>query len=211
MGNTSDAGLLELMNAYAVFHQGHPGADVDAFCRHRLARNGSAPGVNVDGLPVEAQMGRMLGRLSRMAQLYAKKVLQPLNVANLEDFSYLATLRRMDKPRKGELIKSLFSETTSGTSVIKRLVDQGWVQELNDPEDGRSVRVRVTPKGQRVLEKCFPRMQQTSRMIFGLLSPDERSTLFALLKKLDGPHAKLLIERREDSFDELVEALYGKR
>jgi DNA-binding MarR family transcriptional regulator len=164
-----------------------------------------------DGLPIEAHMGRVFGHLSRMAHLYSKKVLRPLGVANLEDFGYLATLSRLDKPRKGELIRLMHAETTSGSAVIKRLVAEGWVKELRDKDDGRSTRVAVTAKGMRTLDRCFPRMAEMGRMIFGLLDAEEKATLYDLLKKIEEPHARLLIERREDGFDELVEALYGAR
>jgi DNA-binding MarR family transcriptional regulator len=209
MANTPQAELLKAVNAFAKFQMEHPGGDVDAFCRHRLAGERSRPMVLHDGLPIEAHMGRVFGHLSRMAHLYSKKVLRPLGVANLEDFGYLATLSNMDKPRKGELIRLMHAETTSGTSVIKRLLELGWVREVNDKEDGRSTRVLVTAKGQRTLERCFPRMAEMGRMFFGLLDPDEKATLFTLLRKIEEPHAQLLIAHRADSFEALVNKLYG--
>jgi hypothetical protein len=211
MAHTPQAEWLEVVNAFAAFQLEHPGGDVDAFCRHRLAGKTRRTLRFEDGLPIEAHMGRVFGHLSRMAHLYSKKVLRPLGVANLEDFGYLATLSRMHKPRKGELIRLMHAETTSGSSVIKRLVAQGWVKELSDKDDGRSTRVMVTAKGLRTLERCFPRMAEMGRMIFGLLDPKEKATLYDLLKKIEEPHARLLIERREDGFDELVAALYARR
>jgi DNA-binding MarR family transcriptional regulator len=202
---------LEVVNAFAAFQAEHPDGDVDAFCRHRLAGKARPTTCMEDGLPIEAHMGRVFGHLSRMAHLYSKKVLRPLGVANLEDFGYLATLSRLYKPRKGELIRLMHAETTSGSAVIKRLVAEGWVKELRDKDDGRSTRVAVTAKGMRTLDRCFPRMAEMGRMIFGLLDPEEKATLYDLLKKIEEPHARLLIERREDGFDELVEALYGAR
>lgn len=209
MPKTRDTQVVDLVNAFASFQHAHRGADIDAFCRHRLSAEAPAAPPLEDGLPLEAHMGRVFGHLSRMANLYAKKVLPPLGLANLEDFGYLATLSRMDAPRKGELIRAMHSETTSGTSVLKRLVQQGWVRELPDPHDGRSQRVHVTPKGHRALAKCFPRMAEVGRMMFGVLDPKERTTLFTLLRKIEAPHAKLLIARRDDSFDELMADLYG--
>jgi DNA-binding MarR family transcriptional regulator len=212
MARKKEEGLLELVEAYAAFQREHPQGDLDAFCRHRLAVRAPRAAVEgMEGFPLEGQMGRSFGRLARMVTVYSKKVLQPLGIQNLEDFGYLATLMDMGQPRKGELIRAMHSETTSGTSVIKRLVERGLMQELSDPEDGRSLRVRITAKGMRTLEKCFPAMIQVGHMVFGVLDATERKELFHLLRKMEEPHAKLLLERRNDSFEELMEGLYGRR
>ena len=209
MPRRKDASVVELVSAYADLQRKHLRAVFDSFCRNRLSNKPSPIVALEDGMSLEAHLGRSFGHLARMAQLYAKKVLRPTGVANLEDFGYLAQLSRMEQPRKKELIRSMHTETTSGSAVIKRLVAQGWVQELNDPDDGRSIRIKVTAKGHNTLKTCFPRMTQVGNMVFGLLDPAERVLLMRMLKKLEAPHVALLTAHREKRFEQLMASLYG--
>jgi DNA-binding MarR family transcriptional regulator len=81
---------------------------------------------------------------------------------------------------------------TSGgiTRLVDRMVDAGYLERRSCPTDRRSVFVALTPAGERMLaEATAEHLSGLDRHLVGVLDPDERAALEAILRKLrgDGP------------------------
>ena len=75
---------------------------------------------------------------------------------------------------------------TSGsmTAAVNRLEAQGYVKRIQDPSDGRYFNVRLTKTGRNVIKKAYKVHEQNLEAIVRVLTPNERSEIVRLLKKI---------------------------
>jgi DNA-binding MarR family transcriptional regulator len=103
------------------------------------------------------------------------------------DFAVLANLRRAGRPYRlsqRQLMDAL--NLTSGTVSVRvdRLVERGYVRRAADPEDGRSVLVRMTAEGERIFDAVAPEHLANEARLVSALGPDEQAELARLLQTL---------------------------
>ncbi len=72
------------------------------------------------------------------------------------------------------------------TGVIDRLVKKGLVKRSRMDHDGRCVRVRLTPRGEKVFNEAFPRHVRLLSSRFAQLDPATRKNAQAALAALRG-------------------------
>ena len=83
-----------------------------------------------------------------------------------------------------ELSRLLVSSRANVTGVIDSLVQKGFVERTDHPEDRRSIIARVTPKGREWLEGYFPGHARIMSSFAAPLSAKERRVLMQLLAKI---------------------------
>ena len=79
------------------------------------------------------------------------------------------------------------AQVTSGgmTKMMRGLTKAGLIERIENPEDGRSRLVRLTPKGKELAEEIVDALIQTNKaLIGGILEPQETERLATLLLKL---------------------------
>ncbi|MEM1238023.1 MAG: MarR family transcriptional regulator [Pseudomonadota bacterium] len=79
------------------------------------------------------------------------------------------------------------AQVTSGgmTKMMRGLSEGGYIERIENPEDGRSRLVQLTPKGKDLAEVIVEALVQANKaLIGGILAPDEVEELARLLKKL---------------------------
>lgn len=106
----------------------------------------------------------------------------------LTDFAILEALLH-----KGPLTINAIGEKvllTSGsmTAAINRLTKNGLARRVRDPADGRSFFVHLTRAGREIIEKAYDTHRGHLEKVAEALTPEERSELVRLLKKI-GLHA----------------------
>jgi DNA-binding MarR family transcriptional regulator len=81
------------------------------------------------------------------------------------------------------MAKGLNLATPTVSISVRQLEDAGFVERQPDPQDGRAVRLFLTPKGQKLYQRMHEfRCQKFERLLTGL-TPHERATLLTLLEK----------------------------
>jgi DNA-binding MarR family transcriptional regulator len=128
-------------------------------------------------------------RLLRLAARLAPEVEKPFASSGITaaDFYVLASLRRVGPPYRAsqrELIDAL--GLTSGTVSVRvsRMATLGLVEREADPNDGRGVRVTLTPKGERLFDDLAPRHLSNEARLVSALDPNEQAELARLLNIL---------------------------
>jgi len=206
--------LVELAQVWGQYEEQVQAPDLRDFCRWYLEQNTpqeeSIPlmGSEVEKASLNSQLGRLIGKLSRYASIYAKKAFSPLGLNNFEDFGYLWQTQYMGSPKKSELIYAMLSEFPSGVDVIKRLVGKGLLEEFPDEQDKRSKRVRITEKGLALSIQSIPVTEKVARVIVGDLKDEDKTLLIDLLQGLEqlhDNHYKLL--RNTNDFEEVYELM----
>src|SRR5271170_2930556 len=105
---------------------------------------------------------------------------------------WFEVLLRVERAEVGYLSMSALAEQTvysSGgtTRLVDRIVAQGLIERSSCPNDRRSVHVRMTPEGERVLaEALVVHAEHLEQFMTSKLTAEERDGLEAALRKLNG-------------------------
>ena len=120
---------------------------------------------------LEAENMLLIGRLKRAAALIARELEKVYGEYGLTEgsFDVLATLRRSGAPytlTPTELFSSLMVTSGTMTTRLKNLENQGLIDRLPNPDDARSMLVRLTDKGKELIEKAlFPHVENEKRLM----------------------------------------------
>jgi DNA-binding MarR family transcriptional regulator len=148
------------------------------------------PGPRGERLGVEDFPSFILGHLSNALQ-------RDVTASYLESFELtapqwriLAALAAYSPIPFSELVKLSMSDKALVSRTLQSLVESGWAQSDADPDHGRKIVCRITPKGRALYLRVLPRAQQAQAEILSLLEPQERAALHAILVKLRGRMAQ---------------------
>jgi DNA-binding MarR family transcriptional regulator len=149
--------------------------------------------------------------MNRYAKWYIKKVMRDSLLQTPDEFSFLITLMTYDSLTKSELIAKQVMEKTSGSEVIRRLINKGMITETEDENDKRSIRVAITKSGRDEILKILPLMSKVTKIVVGNLSDEEINTLSYLLKKLDYFHNEIYLNKRDQSLSEIFSEISNRQ
>ncbi len=100
----------------------------------------------------------------------------------LPQFDVLVQLhRRPHGMTPGGLTRELLVTAGNVTGIVERLARQGLVERRPVPEDRRTVRVRLTPRGRRLMVRAIPRHRREVASVLRRVGPAELSRLRDLL------------------------------
>lgn len=103
----------------------------------------------------------------------------------LPRFDLLAQLERHPEGlRMGELSRRMMVTTGNVTGITDQLEAEGLVHRQVDPQDRRSITVKLTPKGQQVFAEMARVHEGWVIELFSALSAAEKERLYLLLGKL---------------------------
>jgi DNA-binding MarR family transcriptional regulator len=128
--------------------------------------------------------GRLRRAVNRLQRRLRQESLGGLSPAQA---SALGSVSRHGQPTLGELAAIEQVQPPTITRIVANLTEAGMVTRVADPNDRRSARVRITPAGERALERM--RMRKNAFLLRRLdqLSADEQhhaAELVALLEHL---------------------------
>jgi DNA-binding MarR family transcriptional regulator len=84
----------------------------------------------------------------------------------------------------GELAASTFTDPSSVSVVVTRLVERGFVERVRSAADGRRVELALTPTGRRTLKKAPDPAQDRFVAAVRAIAPAKRRILSGLLRDL---------------------------
>jgi DNA-binding MarR family transcriptional regulator len=131
----------------------------------------------------------LLGRLFRAAKLADDELGERIRRHGLEPgwFDLLAALRRSGAPfevNPTELIRTTLLSSGGMTKRIDRLEHEGLVERRPDPADRRGTLIRLTARGEALIDDALEAHVANEEELLCGLSAAERSRLDALLRKL---------------------------
>jgi DNA-binding MarR family transcriptional regulator len=142
---------------------------------------------------MDASVLHVIGRLLLSAELVQRKIkdaLRPLGLT-YADFDVLNTLRRRgDENGTNAGVLTAATLITSGamTARLDRLVGAGFVERVPDPDDGRSVLVRLTDAGDEIAARALDNVLTADEEFLAPLSANQRTVLARELKRLLSAH-----------------------
>ena len=104
----------------------------------------------------------------------------------LPQFDVLVQLhRRADGMTPGALTRALLVTAGNVTGIVGRLVARDLAERQPVPEDRRTVRIRLTPRGRRLMRRAIPRHRRDVGALLSAVSPADLARLRELLGRLD--------------------------
>jgi DNA-binding MarR family transcriptional regulator len=131
----------------------------------------------------------LLGRLFRAARLADAELSARIGAHELQPgwFDLLAALRRSGPPYElnpGELMRTTLLSSGGMTKRIDRLAAAGLVERLPDPADRRGTLVRLTRRGEALIDEALQTHLANEEALLAELTAPERRRLDDLLQKL---------------------------
>lgn len=154
---------------------------------------------------VDAYLAMGIGALYTHAKHYIKTALKDTELKGLHDFTFLATLISQGDLRKSDIIAQNMLEFSPGMEVIRRLLRNGFIQDYDNPEDGRSRRVSITPLGSAVFADTLQKMQKVNQIVAGNLTLKEKELLLHQLRKLIAFHQPIWDNEYGEDLEKIVE------
>jgi MarR family 2-MHQ and catechol resistance regulon transcriptional repressor len=115
------------------------------------------------------------------SRLFQRAVLEDLTATQ---FGVLETLYHMGSLCQGELSGKLLKSTGNITLVLDNLEKLGLVRRERDTEDRRMVFLHLTPAGEELIARVFPRVAEAICSEMSVLSSEEQAQLGSLCRKL---------------------------
>ncbi len=139
---------------------------------------------------LDMELSFLLALQNRHYKAYTKEALGESELSSPEGFSFLYHLSLVDSYRKMELIKMHLLEPPSGIEVLKRLLKREFIEEFDDPDDGRAKRIRITKKGKQKIQIILPKMQDVFSYMAADMSLNEKLHVVSFLRQMNDYHMK---------------------
>jgi len=154
---------------------------------------------------IDAHLAMNIGVLHSHARHYIKTALKDTELKGLQDFTFLAALIAHGDLRKSDIIAKNMLEFSPGMEVIRRLLRNGFIEDYDNPEDGRSRRVSITPAGRAVFAEAMQKMQNVHQIVAGNLNIKEKELLLHQLRKLIAFHQPIWDNEYGEDLEKIVE------
>lgn len=141
---------------------------------------------NYDGTPEEVEALSAFINLMRASDSVATVLQRDMAQDEMtpSQFGVLEVLFHRGPFFQGELAAKLLRCSGSVTSVVAGLESKGMVERRRECHDKRFVRVSLTPKGKKAIERVFPKHVRAIARLFGNLTRDEQAELRRLCARL---------------------------
>jgi DNA-binding MarR family transcriptional regulator len=205
----------ELVRIWADFEMRYPEAGIDDFCRHYLASSKKKPNTEnfFEGEAPPRKdiiLIKLIDRIARMHKIYIDLALKKIKLNHFEEFNLLSAIGSLKNPRKTEVIYHTITELSTGLQLLGGLLKQGLITEKDDPEDKRSKRLSLTPKGGKLLQTCYVQFSKIPEMMLMEMPKEDIDICIQLLKNVHAKFSGLWQQHKTKSFDEVYQSISGK-
>jgi DNA-binding MarR family transcriptional regulator len=134
---------------------------------------------------VATQLGEVVGRLSRRLRRASRPMLRSFELSDGQARTLRIIGHARSPLRMSEIARRIEVVPRSATSVVEVLERRGLVAREMDPEDRRSVLVRLTPAGGQLFASLGEARDEAASAIFATLELPDRLELLRLLRTVD--------------------------
>ncbi|WP_316841528.1 MarR family winged helix-turn-helix transcriptional regulator [Pedobacter gandavensis] len=193
--------IVELITAWADYESKNPAANAAEFCSHFLMEH---KGQNLpDKTPVtledkdaDQELASLISQLNAIHGIYAKAVLKEFPGIELEWFYFMKAIDRYQEARKSDIIAAVFFEQSTGIDILNRIKKAGLLTERSDPTDKRAKLVKLSIKGEKLLQILHQSLFKADELLFQELSASNKKLLINLLGDTQKKHQVLISENR---------------
>lgn len=187
--------IQELIHWFEKFVEANPDTELDLnsfiiWLNAKLFEDEHSKQEGHHSADLDMELTFLLALQNRYYKTYAKEALNDSDLSSPEGFSFLYHLNFADSYRKMELIKLHHLEPPSGIEVLKRLLKRGFIEECDDPDDGRAKRISITESGKQKINEILPKMEQVFARMSADMSTSEKMHVLSFLKQMNDFHER---------------------
>lgn len=101
-----------------------------------------------------------------------------------DEWRVLAVLADGVTVKTGQVIDTAALDKMQVSRAVKSLQDQGYLERVPDPQDGRGWLLRLTAAGRSLFRKIAPMVQSREAFLLEALSAEERAVLDRAIERL---------------------------
>lgn len=136
-------------------------------------------------IPTEAvHLGPLLGRAAHLARERMDVRLSGYDVTPAQTHALLYLCRGGDAVPQRDVVAHLRVKPSTANGILDRMEEKGLIARETDPTDLRQKRVRATEKGIQLKTRMQSAFQETERIIFRGMTPEESDALQRLLYRV---------------------------
>ncbi len=135
-------------------------------------------------------VARYFGMLVQLSNVWIKITFKGTPFQGFEDYGITQFIMHSGTPTKSRVTERSTLERSTAFEVIRRMQRLELVEEFPDPNDKRTKRVKISPKGKAALKEADARVDQISRLMMGDLTENKKFDLLKLLLSLTQFHVK---------------------
>jgi DNA-binding MarR family transcriptional regulator len=128
----------------------------------------------------------LMGRTRYLARVLSgiyDEELRPFG-AQASQITSLAVIARSGPVRRTDIGLWLHLDSSTLTRNVRVMLGNGWVEEVNDGEDGRGLPLRITPEGQALLARLGPAWRRAQARASALLGGKGQAAVMMLFDHL---------------------------
>ncbi len=154
-------------------------------------------------LDEKARFLESVSRIARYHELYSRKALKDLIINTRLEFLFLQAIDYMEKAKKTDLINTFNLEYTTGMDTIRRLTNNGLLNEIPDESDKRARLLVLTENGEKILKQANKRMIEENKMFLTAINDNKWKKALPTLEEIDEFHSSVYQNHSDKSFAEL--------
>lgn len=102
----------------------------------------------------------------------------------LSQIAILDILSRDKEAKMSDMARYMGITTAAMTGIIERLVRDGYVARVSDPDDRRVINIKLTGKGISTVKSLLEQKKRMITKVFGVLSEKERDEYLKILTRI---------------------------
>ncbi|WP_057953397.1 MarR family winged helix-turn-helix transcriptional regulator [Salinivirga cyanobacteriivorans] len=157
----------------------------------------------IETLDTRTRFEEYIIRIARFEEFYIKKYLTDLPINSRLEYTFLYTIDRYGESRKTGLINTHLVEYTTGMDTISRLMKNGLLYDIQDPKDKRAKLLKLTKKGQEVLEAANKKVTESRNMFLACVNPNKWKKILPVLREIEEFHTDIYINHYDKPYPEL--------
>ncbi|MGQ7867988.1 MarR family winged helix-turn-helix transcriptional regulator [Sunxiuqinia sp. sy24] len=151
----------------------------------------------------KARFLEIISRMARYHEFYTRKALKDLIINTRLEFLFLQSIDQMEKAKKTDLINTYHLEYTTGMDTIRRLKNNGLLDEMQDESDKRAKLLLLTEKGKSVLSQSIKRIKDENTLFFAAISENKWKKVLPVLEEIDMFHDEVYQNHGDKPFAEI--------
>ncbi len=142
-----------------------------------------------DKNPDEMPLAQLFANACRLATWRLRTHIEKIGIHSGQG-RVLVHLHQHDNVPQWRIAEAMNSSPAAITSILKRMERDGWITRTRDPNDQRTVRIRMSDKARKLEEEIKNTFMEIEEEISSIYTQEERAELRRLLLKLNERFSK---------------------
>jgi DNA-binding MarR family transcriptional regulator len=136
--------------------------------------------------PAHSDMEELISNMFIMGRFMRDKLHKNIDAGqcSMLEFETMKYVKEAGRPHMRDVARNFHVTPPAATLLIESLVEARLLERVLDQNDRRSVRVALTLKGKKTLDRGIAKKVGEIKKIFSVLTPTERTQFVSIMKKI---------------------------